>query len=152
MSARILGENNDMSRVPRPSNPKNPHVRAPEACPAIQKPAFSGHENSSFLAHFGRPDFWLSIPEDLLPLPVLRGLERYKNRFLISPCTTVFAWLKSILWRKQSRQFLDVSHRHGRYCFQNLAGALEVGPTLLDIGNDFVSSINAPSRNSSRHI
>lgn len=62
MSARILGENNDMTRVPRPSNPKNPHARAtetrvvlalmvsevaqkphacaPEACPAIQRPAF----------------------------------------------------------------------------------------------------------------
>jgi hypothetical protein len=30
MSARILGEKNDMTRVPRPSNPKNPHARATE--------------------------------------------------------------------------------------------------------------------------
>ena len=34
----------------------------------------------------------------------------------------------------------DVSPRHGRYCFQNLSGILEVGPTLLDIGNEVRST------------
>ncbi len=40
MSARILGEKNNMTRVLRPSSPKNSRAYAPEAGLAIPKPAF----------------------------------------------------------------------------------------------------------------
>jgi hypothetical protein len=50
MSARILGEKNDMTRVLHPSEPKNLHAPAPEAGPCHPKTCFS---QAMKIVHFG---------------------------------------------------------------------------------------------------
>lgn len=87
VSARILSEKNDITRVPRPSNPQKPsHARAGNPLLPSKHLLFPSHDNSSFLRQFGRPEFWPNLQQKAGGTCVsLRGIATYSSKEPILP-------------------------------------------------------------------